>query len=166
MSTDPRHSDAHVAAASATDARVQAILDSIRAAGGRATGPRRAVLAALLNGGDHPSAEHLAALVQRTHPDVANSTIYRILEHLEELGVIVHVHLGHGAAIYHLAEHNHVHLVCRSCGDDLTVPNDVARALSRTIEDATGFRADLAHFSITGTCAVCARVESGPRRPV
>ena len=41
------------------------------------------------------------------------STIYRTLELLEQLGLVTHTHLGHGAPRYHLAaEAEHVHLVC------------------------------------------------------
>ena len=47
-------------------------------------------------------------------------------------------------------------LVCGSCGHDVAVPTETTNAISRTIADTTGFQADLAHFSITGTCAVCA----------
>ncbi|GAA2924325.1 hypothetical protein GCM10020221_20370 [Streptomyces thioluteus] len=44
------------------------------------------------------------------------STVYRTLELLEELGLVSHAHLGHGAPTYHLADrHDHIHLVCRDC---------------------------------------------------
>ena len=49
-------------------------------------------------------------------PDVNLSTVYRNLEELERLGLIVHAHLGHGPAIYHLASEMHGHLVCEACG--------------------------------------------------
>ena len=119
------------------------------------TTPRRAVLDALLTGGSHPTAEALAAHVQAQHPDVAVSTIYRTLEHFEEIGLIIHVHLGHGPAIYHFADESHVHLVCRTCGQPLTLPAKAGAALAKTIKASTGFTADLSHFSITGVCEHC-----------
>ena len=140
---------------SATEYRSAMILQALRNAGGRVTAPRRAVLDALLSGGDHPTAEDLAARVREVHPDVAVSTIYRILEHLEDLGVLVHVHLGHGPAVYHFADDTHVHLVCRACGHTTPLPAAAARSIARNVLNASGFQADLAHFSITGVCEAC-----------
>ncbi len=73
---------------------VEHILDLLRAKGGRITTTRRAVATFLVEGPAHPSAEDLLTAVQSTCPDVAPSTVYRILEDLEDLGVVVHVHLG------------------------------------------------------------------------
>lgn len=146
-----------------SDGGAETILAAVRAAGGRVTVPRRAVLDALLDGDEHPTAHELAEKVQRAHPDVAVSTIYRILEHLEELGVLVHVHLGHGPAVYHFADQNHVHLVCQTCGQTTTLPNRSFRTISTSIRNATGFQADLAHFSITGLCEHCAAGATGSR---
>src|SRR5437764_10405686 len=98
----------------ATDA--QAILDRLRASGGRITSTCRALVNALFEHGGHPTAEDLAAVVQARHPDVAQSTIYRILDDLEDLGEVQHTHLGHGPAVYHLAEAAHPHLVCEEAG--------------------------------------------------
>ena len=35
---------------------------------------------------------------------------------LETIGVITHVHLGHGPSTFHLADPPHYHAVCASCG--------------------------------------------------
>ena len=137
------------------DARAETILAAVRASGGRITGPRRAVLDALLTCAAHPTAENLTAQVQRTHPGVAVSTIYRILEHLEELGVLVHVHLGHGPAVYHFTDETHVHLVCNKCGHNTALPTTATQTIATFIHDATAFHPDLTHFSITGHCEHC-----------
>ncbi len=50
------------------------------------------------------------------------STVYRFLDELERLGVVDHVHLGHGPAVYHLASDAHHHLVCDRCGAVEEVP--------------------------------------------
>ena len=55
--------------------------------------------------GGHRTAEELAGEVQAQGARRHISTIYRNLEELERLGVIVHSHLGHGPATYHLASH-------------------------------------------------------------
>ena len=73
---------------------MEAILDLLRAGGGRITTSRRLVVSALLGLRGHVTVEELCDLVQASAPDVVISTIYRNLEELERLGVVVHSHLG------------------------------------------------------------------------
>ena len=88
----------------ATHPRLDEILDLLRARGGRITTPRRAIVTALLQSGGHITADELTNQIQADYPDVHLSTIYRCLDTLQELGVIDHVHLGHGRAVFHLAD--------------------------------------------------------------
>ena len=93
-------------------------LDAVlRSRGLRATPQRRFVLDALERLG-HATPDQVWEQVQPVAPSLSPSTVYRALELLEELGVVTHTHLGHGAPSYHLATHaDHIHLVCRRCGD-------------------------------------------------
>jgi Fur family ferric uptake transcriptional regulator len=131
------------------------LIAGIRRAGLRVTAPRRAVCAVLAGAGH----EHLTAadIARRAGRDVDLSTVYRTLDALEGLGMVEHVHLGHGAGAYHVgASAQHHHLVCEVCGRTVDVP--IAR-LQRAIEQVTaplGFVPDSAHFAIVGRCAGCA----------
>jgi Fe2+ or Zn2+ uptake regulation protein len=98
------------------------ILALLRARGGRVTTSRRAILESFLGVGGHVTAEALTTRVQIGQPDVHESTVYRFLDELERLGVVDHVHLGHGPAVYHLASDAHHHLVCEGCGKVVEVP--------------------------------------------
>src|ERR687895_577208 len=111
--------------------RKEAILAALRDQGARMTTARRALISALVDAESHVTADDLAATVQARHPDVHRSTIYRTLDALERLGVIDHVHLGHGRAVYHLADEPHHHLVCEACGAVIEVPDDMFDGLSR-----------------------------------
>src|ERR1039458_7524202 len=95
---------------------VEGVLDIVRKQGGRITSSRRLLLRALFDSKSHHTAEDLAAEVQKHAPDVHLSTVYRNLDELERLGVIVHAHLGHGPATYHLATETPGQLVSPSCG--------------------------------------------------
>ena len=95
---------------------VDELVAQLRDGGSRVTTARRLVLTALVKGVDHPTAEELLVVVRELAPDVHASTVYRNLDELERLGVVVHTHLGHGAATYHLATEAHGHLVCEVCG--------------------------------------------------
>ena len=131
------------------------LLEELRAKGVRITSARRAVLAALTASDGHVTAEDIAATVQTTSPEVHLSTVYRTLESLEELGVVDHVHLGHGRAVYHLAENRHHHLVCESCNEVVHLPRDVYDELALEIEERYGFALRQHHFALIGICEAC-----------
>ena len=123
----------------------------------RITTARRLVLRALVDGPTHPSAEELLTAVRTMAPDVHASTVYRNLEELERLGVIVHTHLGHGAATYHLATEAHGHLVCERCGLALEAPQDLVDEMALGALERLGFVLRPYHFAVLGLCAACAR---------
>lgn len=140
------------------DDRLERIVTLLRGSGGRITTARRAVLAALLDGARrHVTAEEVAAAVHAEHPAVHLSTVYRTLDALEQLGVVTHVHLGHGRAIYHLTDELHHHAVCEACGDVVQLPDTIFGDVQETLQRSWGFALDAHHFALVGRCAACAR---------
>ena len=139
-----------------------AILARLRAQGGRVTTCRRAILETFLGIGGHVTAESLTSRVQAGQPDVHESTVYRFLDELERLGVVDHVHLGHGPAVYHLASDAHHHLVCDRCGAVVEVPEEVFAALQARLHADFGFSLQPRHFAATGRCRDCAAPPTGP----
>ena len=131
-------------------------LDLLRERGLRVTTARRAVLVALLEADGHLRAEDLAAVVHGRHPDVHLSTVYRALETFEEVGLVTHVHLGHGPSTYHLSDQLHHHAVCEACGAVVELPDDVLDAVARRVRDEFGFEVDARHFALAGRCSGCA----------
>lgn len=132
------------------------IVGLLRARGGRATPTRRAVIAVLLRGEHrHLDAEEIARQVRAAKPSVAESTIYRTLATLEDLGVVAHVHMGHGPSTYHLAEATHRHLVCDRCGAVIEVPDAEFADLEQRLDDRYGFELTSHHFALAGLCRAC-----------
>jgi len=86
---------------------------------------------------------------------VSISTVYRNLEELERLGVVVHSHLGHGPATYHLATAAHGHLVCRKCQTQVEIADGFFADLRRRAIADFGFAIDPRHFAVIGLCARC-----------
>lgn len=117
------------------------------------------MLEALVGHDGHASAEELAAMVQRDHPEVHLSTVYRTLEAFARAGLTTHVHLGHGRAVHHLSGDDdgapHHHAVCEVCGTVVDLPADVFDAVRDRLEVELGFRADPHHFALVGTCRRC-----------
>ena len=139
----------------ASTQRLDQILATLRASGGRVTTPRRAILTALIESEGHPTAEQLTAKVQKALPDVHESTVYRFLDDLEALGVIDHVHLGHGPAVYHFADDDHHHLVCEVCDAVVEVPHRMFDALRRRLLAEFDFELRPRHFAVPGRCRGC-----------
>jgi len=135
---------------------VEGVLELLREKGGRVTTSRRVLLSCLFESGPHHTAEELAQEVQRIAPDVHLSTIYRNLDELERLGVIIHSHLGHGPATYHLATETHGHLVCEVCDGQMEAPEEFFRDLTTAARQQYGFVVDPRHFAVLGRCAICA----------
>ena len=139
------------------------LLGNLRAKGVRITTPRREILSALLQAGDHATADDVAALVQARAPDVHLSTVYRTLDSLTELGLVEHVHFAHGAAAYHLAPTDHRHLVCEVCGSVTDVPAGLLDDLARTVDEHYGFELRAHHFGLSGRCADCRGAKAAQR---
>jgi len=134
---------------------MEAILDLLRAGGGRITTSRRLVVSALLGLRGHITAEEMCVLVQARAPDVVISTIYRNLEELERLEVIDRTQMAHGPATYHLATAAHGHLVCENCGSITELPSEAFRSLADTARRRHGFTINPGRFAVTGRCAAC-----------
>jgi len=135
--------------------RTDAILEQLRQAGGRLTTARRAMIATLVSSDAHLTAEDLAAAVQGTHPDIHRSTVYRCLEALEQLGIVDHTHLGHGPAVYHLADDQHHHLVCEACGAVVELDDAIFEDLRARLQVEHRFTIRPHHFAVPGRCAAC-----------
>ena len=143
------------AAGDDTTASVDGVLALVRERGGRVTSARRLLLEAIFDAQGHRTAEELAAAVQSRAPDVHISTIYRNLDDLQELGIIVHAHLGHGPSTYHLAASSHGHLVCEECAAVIEAPDSLFAGLSRSAQARFGFTIDPHHFAMFGRCRNC-----------
>jgi Fur family ferric uptake transcriptional regulator len=131
------------------------LIAGLRQAGLRVTAARRAICEVLAAAeADHLTAGDVAAC---TGAGVDLSTVYRTLEALEGLGLVEHVHLGHGPGAYHVGPSAaHHHLVCDSCGRTFDVPIAELRRAVERVTAPLGFVPDSAHFAIVGRCAECA----------
>jgi len=137
----------------------------LRARGYRVTPQRQLVLAAVTKL-EHATPEEIWADVQQTASGVNISTIYRALELLEQLGLVTHTHLGHGAPSYHLAaEAKHVHLVCSRCGRITQIPPAAVGALVTALDEKYGFETDVGHLTVFGRCAACRAGSADGRGP-
>ncbi len=127
----------------------------LRARGLRLTAPRELVLAAVHELG-HATPDQVHAKVSETAAGINITTVYRTLELLEDLGLVTHAHLSHGAPTYHRVDAaQHVHLVCRCCGAVDEVSSGLLTPLATTLRDERGFLIDIGHVALFGVCGAC-----------
>ena len=137
------------------------LAEVLRARGLRLTAQRQLILEAVYELG-HATPEQVHNAVREVAAGVNITTIYRTLELLEELGLVTHTHLSHGSPTYHAAGgHQHVHLVCRSCGEVTEVEPAVLEPLVATLARERGFLVDVGHVALFGVCSGCEGQEQG-----
>lgn len=143
------------AAAAAEDQAVAAL----RRMGQRVTPPRRAVIRVLASTDEHLSAAQVAERAQSVGSDLHLASVYRALETLSRLGLVVHTHLAGGSATYHLttpaSPGRHVHAQCTGCGAVLDVPESWLDELSGRMADELGFALSPHHAALSGRCVRC-----------
>ena len=137
------------------------ILATLRAAGHRVSAPAARVLDALFSADGPLSADDIAG----AHRSLERTSIYRNLERLEALGVVSHVHVGHGPGLYALARGaDQEYLCCDRCGRVTTVDPAALDGVRAALEADFGHHARFSHFPIHGLCASCASPRPGVRR--
>lgn len=135
----------------------QELIAGLRQAGFRITSGRRAVCTVLAEGDSHLRASDVLERARVHAPRIDQSSVYRTLEKLEETGFLHHVHLGHGAGVYHVsARADHQHLVCVDCGRTEQVDSQTISPMLEQVAVEAGFSRTWLHFAIQGRCARCA----------
>ena len=128
---------------------------ALRGAGQRVSAPTRAVLDALFETDTAVTAEQIT---ERPGERLELTSVYRNLERLERLGVVSHVHVGHGAGLYSLTNRpDREYQVCERCGRVEAVDPAVLDPMRDALEADTGFRARFTHFPVHGHCEACVR---------
>ena len=124
-------------------------LERVRAGGGRLTKARRDLLHDLHEAPVRVTAEELVA----RHPDIDQATVYRSLSHFEEVGVVEHVHLGHGPASYRWVGTRTIAAVCEGCGAVVDLPADELDDLAQRLSSSYDLELSLGHFALSVRCS-------------
>ena len=138
------------------------LLEALRQRSLRITQTRRAICDVLATSHEEhlSAADILERAREKARVGIDQSTVYRTLDVLEELGYLHHVHLGHGAGVYHLTEESdHQHLVCEHCGKSVEIPLEELAPVLATVTSRYGFVAEGVHFALVGTCEDCSSHE-------
>ena len=131
--------------------------------GFRMTPQRQMILDAICEGGGHTTPDEIYARVRARAPHLNRATVYRSLDFLCELRLVVAAHIS-GQMVYEIAgEEPHHHLVCHTCGRTEDLPHRALRGLFRRLDREHGFLVDMDHVALSGLCGHC-RPEQPARR--
>lgn len=132
------------------------VVAAIRDRGGRVSTVRRLLLQALFAADRPLTAEQLAEGVGGREVPAEISSVYRNLEALEALGVVRHLHVGHGAGLYTLERATQEeYLACERCHRVDVIGGGALDELRTGIEAAFGYTVGFDHFPIVGICPRC-----------
>ena len=98
----------------------------------KVTPQRIVVLEALLKLNNHPTAESIIKYIQKTYPNIATATVYKVLDALTENGLIKRVKTEKDIMRYDAIMESHHHLYCSET-DRIEDYND--EQLDRMIEN-------------------------------
>jgi Fur family ferric uptake transcriptional regulator len=105
------------------------------------------------------SVPELEERLARRRP-VGRASIYRALDLLNGLNLLVRVDIGDGLVRYeraHLADgdHHHHHMICDSCGVLIAFDDEPLEAAIHALSDRHGFEAKVHEVTLRGTCDDC-----------
>jgi len=128
----------------------------LRARGLRLSAARRLVLEVLFAADRPISADELAGGLDGRLPPSDLASVYRNLETLERLGLVRHVHLGHGPGLYAPAgDVDREFVLCERCETVRPLDAEEAEAIRRAVLAFIGHEARFTHFPLVGVCARC-----------
>lgn len=135
--------------------KVEPYVKQLRSQGYRLTPQRLAILRILRESGKHLTPSEVYQRARDAMPGLTEATVYRTLSFLTEQGLALAAHVGNGQLIYEIAEHDHHHLICRSCGSTQEIDHTALKALYEEFQARTGYQIDSIHVTFFGLCPDC-----------
>jgi Fur family ferric uptake transcriptional regulator len=127
-------------------------------AGYRRGGARRAILDLLDEQSCALSAVEIQEALALRNREVSRSSVYRIMEELEEIDVVQRVEVGQGIVRYEPVRDghgHHHHLVCDRCGRLQPFTDDALERAIRRLSERVPLRVSEHEIVIHGACETC-----------
>src|SRR4026209_2453562 len=128
----------------------------------RLTPQREAVLKAVRERDDHPTAGDIFARGKQYLAATSSPPVYNSLRYLREAGLVQEISFGDGASRYDGITDRHDHALCTECGQlvdfDLAEPAELMQEAARK----SRFQPESVHLTLVGRCPDCLEVENKP----
>lgn len=122
----------------------------------RASSVDQIILETLSKEHAHLTSHQVYEEIRERLPAVNQSTIYRALERLANIGKVSVSDIGTGAAVYELLTDGlHHHLVCLKCGRVMTIGHDEVREFFTAVQHKNHFDIVTNHLILFGICENC-----------
>lgn len=129
----------------------------IRQRGFRVTPQRQLIMDAIQAGAGHTTPEEIYERVHLRAPAVNRATVYRNLDFLCEMRLVVAARIG-SQMLYELAgKEPHHHLICRSCDRIEPLSHQTVKEFFDQIQGEQAFQIDMDHLTLFGLCKTCQR---------
>ena len=128
--------------------------------GYKMTPQRKQILQIFVEHPEHLSAEDVYGILREQDSEIGLATVYRALDLLSDLGVLVKIDFGDGCARYELntadpTVHHHHHLICVKCKKVIEFEDDLLEDLEATISKKSGFQILNHEVKFFGYCKDC-----------
>jgi len=120
---------------------------------------RRAILDAVLDLDNHPTADQVHEALSARTPGISRTTVYRTLEMLARMGVITKACHPGSVVRYDPRTGLHHHLVCRICDEVIDITDAALDALPIPDTSAFGFEVQDFRVQLRGVCSRCREKE-------
>ena len=120
----------------------------------RITPERFEVLDFAISGNNHFTADELYLEMKKGKSNVSRATVYNSLELLVKCGMLAKRYFGENKTFYESSfnKQNHVHLICKVCGEIIESDNKKISKLVETIASENDFEHKSFQFNIFGFC--------------
>ncbi len=132
---------------------------ALSSAGYRRGGARRAILELLDEQPCALSAVEIEHALLARKREVSRASVYRVMDELEEIGLVQRVEIGQGMVRYEPVREgpgHHHHLVCDLCGRLEPFTDDGLERAIRRLSDRLPLRVSEHEIVIHGACETCA----------
>jgi Fur family transcriptional regulator, ferric uptake regulator len=127
-------------------------------AGYRRGGARRAILELLDEQSCALSAVEVEHMLSSRRREVSRASVYRVMDELEEIGVVQRVEIGQGVVRYEPVRRgsgHHHHLVCDTCGRLQPFSDDELERAIRRVSARLTLSVSEHEVVLHGACATC-----------
>jgi len=143
----------------AKNERIESLREVCREHGLVLTRQRRAILSAVVDVDDHPTADRVHAVLSRRRVRVSRATVFRTLESFARLGIITRTCHPGSSVRYDGRTDLHHHLICTSCDRVIDFNDEHLDALPVPDTRRFGFVVSDFKVQLRGICKECREQE-------
>ena len=121
----------------------------------RLTAQRQVILEELGKVTSHPTANEVYDMVRRRLPRIGLGTVYRNLELMADVGVILKLEVGGTQKRFDATVEPHYHVRCTACGKVNDIDIAVQEQINEMAEKASNYKILGHHIEFSGICTSC-----------